>query len=195
MDTLVFDVGLAHKLKKAFAREGWTAQEIDALCEGDKLHHALAVLRGHATIVPKNRMIDANALPSGIVATGQRGWSLVEHVVTGPRNTGFLDWNPENVALHPMQRLSVSQFLAQPVSNQRHLNASVLTHLVIHDYLVPHSWRGMNVLFLGTRFRSPEGEEVVRCLFYSPTSHQWTWKHVSVTRQLGDDYIVAMLKI
>lgn len=195
MDTLVFDVGLAHKLKKAFAREGWTEKEIDDLCGGDNLHNALLLQRGLATIKLKYAMIDMNAFPSGIVAAGQRGWSLVEHAVTGPRNTGFLDWNPENVALYPMQRLSVRQFLAQlSFPNRRHLNASVLEHLVMHDHLVPHSWRGMNILFLGTRFLNLEGEEVVRCLFYSSVGH-WTWKQVSVTRQLGDDYIVAMLKI
>lgn len=201
MSALVLDVGLAHKQKKAFARFGWTEEEIDKLCGGDNLYHVLAVLRGLATIMPKNSMIDTNALPYI-----PYGWSFLEHKTTGPRNTGFLGWNPENVLLDPVgfhgisaraERANVyalTRSYGVRLPTLQVLNASVLDHLHQNQYLVPRSWIGRHILFLGTLYRTDDGKEAVRCLYYSSHEKSWTWKTVLLNDQLGSEYVVAMLK-
>src|SRR5665213_890159 len=89
MSDLVLDVGLAAKLKVAFARNGWTTELIDKACEGDKLGQFRQVLLGHASVQVIEHLIDCDADP--VIPDG---WKVEEH-----QKGGAFKWNASQVSL------------------------------------------------------------------------------------------------
>lgn len=183
MSTLTLDVGLAAKLKVAFARNGWTEELIDKACEGDKLGQFREVLLGNACIVMNKpasapeqpqvmtRIIDCDAgpyLPDG--------WKGVEEHQKG----GSFIWDKEA----QKNALYIAEAQKQPPWFKGHklreelagnpvMNANVLDYLLAHPKLIPESWKGQYVFFWGTIYRDRDGDLCVRCLYWF--GGRWLW--------------------
>src|SRR5512146_1930118 len=93
MSDLTLDVGLAAKLKVAFARNGWTEQLIDAACEGGKLGQFKQVLLGRASINAIEHASDCDADPFN--PWEKYGWMVEEH-----QKAGTWKWDPSQVKLY-----------------------------------------------------------------------------------------------
>ncbi|MBU6214484.1 hypothetical protein KGM48_01415 [Patescibacteria group bacterium] len=172
MSDLTLDVGLAAKLKVAFARNGWTEQLIDAACEGDKLGQFKQVLLGHAAITVVEHVIDCDAQPFV-----PDGWSVEEH-----QKGGAFKWDKETQkdALYLSKGQAGSKYIegnklrkeltekSTPV-----LNANVLDYLLANPHLIPEEWKGKYVFFWGTVYRYRVGNLYVRCLYWDDGG--WFW--------------------
>lgn len=172
MSDLTLDVGLAAKLKVAFARNGWTEQLIDAACEGDKLGQFKQVLLGHASINVVEHVIDCDAQPFV-----PDGWSVEEH-----QKGGAFKWDKETQkdALYLSKGQAGSKYIegnklrkeltekSTPV-----LNANVLDYLLANPHLIPEEWKGKYVFFWGTVYRRRAGGLCVRYLFWR--GGWWSW--------------------
>lgn len=173
MSDLTLDVGLAAKLKVAFARNGWTEQLIDAACEGDKLGQFKQVLLGHASINVVEHVIDCDAQPFV-----PDGWSVEEH-----QKGGAFKWDKETQkdALYLSKGQAGSKYIegnklrkeltdkSTPV-----LNANVLDYLLANPHLIPEEWKGKCVFFWGTVYRGRGGDLCVRCLYWSGGGWRWS---------------------
>ena len=174
MSDLTLDVGLAAKLKVAFARNGWTEQLIDAACEGDKLGQFKQVLLGHASINVVEHVIDCDAQPFV-----PDGWSVEEH-----QKGGAFKWDKETQkdALYLSKGQAGSKYIegnklrkglmekSTPV-----LNANVLDYLLANPHLIPEEWKGKYVFFWGTVYRYRDGNLCVRYLFW--VGGGWYWSY------------------
>lgn len=172
MSDLTLDVGLAAKLKVAFARNGWTEQLIDAACEGDKLGRFKQVLLGHAVINVVEHVIDCDAQPFV-----PDGWSVEEH-----QKGGAFKWDKETQkdALYLSKGQAGSKYLegnklrkeltdkSTPV-----LNANALDYLLANPHLIPEEWKGKYVFFWGTVYRDRDGSLYVRCLYWGDGGWDW----------------------
>ncbi len=86
MSTLTLDVGLAAKLKVAFARNGWTEGKIDKLCAGDTLGDFLHVLDGFASVQLDKDVINLDSTeflpPNSVIDSHKKGglwrWNVSE---------------------------------------------------------------------------------------------------------------------
>lgn len=174
MSDLTLDVGLAAKLKVAFARNGWTEQLIDAACEGDKLGQFKQVLLGHASINVVEHVIDCDAQPFV-----PDGWSVEEH-----QKGGAFKWDKETQkdALYLSKGQAGSKYIegnklrkeltekSTPV-----LNANVLDYLLANPHLIPEEWKGKYVFFWGTVYRHRDGGLCVRYLSWG--DGRWGWSY------------------
>lgn len=172
MSDLTLDVGLAAKLKVAFARNGWTEQLIDAACEGDKLGQFKQVLLGHAAINVVEHVIDCDAQPFV-----PDGWSVEEH-----QKGGAFKWDKETQkdALYLSKGQAGSKYIegnklrkeltekSAPV-----LNANALDYLLANPHLIPEEWKGKYVFFWGTVYRDRDGSLYVRYLYWC--DGRWYW--------------------
>lgn len=181
MSDLTLDVGLAAKLKVAFARNGWTPELIDAACEGDKLGQFKQVLLGHAAITVVEHVIDGDAQPFV-----PDGWSVEEH-----QKGGAFKWDKETHkdALYPSKGQAGSKYIE---GNKLHkeltdksipvLNANVLDYLLANPHFIPEEWKGKYVFFWGTVYRHRVGRLCVRYLFWF--GGRWGWSY----QRLDDDW-------
>ncbi len=172
MSDLTLDVGLAAKLKVAFARNGWTEQLIDAACEGDKLGQFKQVLLGHAAINVVEHVIDCDAQPFV-----PDGWSVEEH-----QKGGAFKWDKatQKDALYLSKGQAGSKYiegnkLRKELSDKSTpvLNANVLDYLLANPHLIPEEWKGKYVFFWGTVYRGRGGGLYVRCLCWG--DGRWDW--------------------
>ncbi len=158
MSELMLDVGLAQKLKVAFARNGWDVELIDELCRGDTLRDFRKVLKGKALMIESHEVI----INPGLAPRVPPGWEVVKHL-----EREFFHWHPDKV-----DRAMVNEYgevptgrriLRESLTERPWLNASFLDFLLGHKYFIPKDWRGMT-LFLGTIYRSKNMERGVRYL-------------------------------
>lgn len=169
MDVLTFDVGLAHKLKKAFAKAGWTEANIDALAESEHLDEHRKVLLGHAEITVPEHLIDLDTgpfIPSG--------WKVEEH-----HKGGAFKWDAAKVKLHLSKGQQGGKWiegnkLREELKNKPVCNANLLDYLLAHPHLIPEEWKGKYVFFWGTIYRL-SGRLCVRCLYWG--GDRWRWSN------------------
>ncbi len=181
MSDLTLDVGLAAKLKVAFARNGWTEQLIDAACEGDKLGQFKQVLLGHAAINVVEHVIDCDADPFN--PWEKDGWTVEEH-----QKGGSFKWDAAQVAFHLSSGQKGDKYIegnklrkeltekSTPV-----LNANVLDYLLANPHLIPEEWKKDGkgntryIFFWGTIYRHRGGNLCVRCLYW--IDGRWHWSN------------------
>ncbi len=169
--SLVLDVGLAAKLKGAFARSGWTAEMIDAACEGDTLGQFRQVLEGIAVVVQSDDVIDTDASPYN--PWREDGGSIEDH-----RGQGLVKWNPKEVecwaSIAQQETGGVTgELLYKELTGKSLLNANVLDFLLRNQSLIPKEWKdGRYVYFWGTLYWF-EGHLRVRSLYWD--RGQWHW--------------------
>ncbi len=163
MSNLVLDVGLAAKLKVAFARNGWTTEMIDRACEGNSLGQYRQFLLGH-TVMQKvsDCIIDCDAEPVHLDRT---------HVEVHQKG-GNIVWNPADYQLRLISdqdytKPTPGNELQQRTSGWPVLNANVLDYLLANQNLIPREWRFREIFFWGTIYREEYGKLIVRYLTWS----------------------------
>lgn len=166
-DDLMLDVGQANELKLAFRRADYSNDDIKRLCEGNILADVRRVLLGHATINVEY-VIDCDARPFV-----PAGWSVKEH-----QKGGAYKWDKsaqKDALFYPSNGQSCKKFrkelrdMSTPV-----LNANVLDYLLANQHLIPEEWKGKNVFFWGTVYRSSRGDLYVRYLCWSGAWWRWS---------------------
>lgn len=168
MNVLTFDVALAAKLKKAFARSGWDESDINRLAESPELAGVRNFLRGHASIVAAEHVIDCDADP---FVPG--GWSVSEH-----QKAGSFQWDASKVELwlasdqkncYDLDGHKIRRQVAKKVP----FNANVLDYLLANPHLIPEEWKSVRVFFWGTLYFPPGRFVCVRCLLWK--DGRWGW--------------------
>jgi len=66
------------------------------------------------------------------------------------------------------------------------LNACVADFLLDHQELIPEAWNGKGIVFAGTIFKDPSGNECLRCLKYWDNS--WHMGVVYLEEEYDDKY-------
>lgn len=171
MNVLTFDVGLAAKLKRALARNGWDEDDINRLAESGELVGIRQVLHGHASITVISHVIDCDAdqapPPGGSIVVHQHG--------------GLLQWDPSKVKLwfaseQKHGRWMESHKLSEAVENKSPLNANVLDYLIANPHLIPETWKKYkSIIFWGTVYRTDTNSVYVRYLHW--TGHWASMNH------------------
>ncbi len=174
MSNLVLDVGLAAKLKVAFARNGWTEELIDKACEGDKLGQFRQVMLGHASVQVNEHMVDCDADPFV-----PDGWKVEEH-----QKSGSFQWDASKVEFYLDKGQQNGKYfegnkLRKQLAGKSVLNANVLDYLLAHPRLIPEDWKKDErgnmryIFFWGTIFRNSDGVLYVRYLYWG--GGRWDW--------------------
>ncbi len=177
MSNLTLDVGLAAKLKVAFARNDWTEQLIDAACEGDKLGQFRQVLLGHAVITQVEHVIDCDANPFNPWAND--GFTIEEH-----QKGGQWKFDPKQVEFFLSSgqkggKVIEGNKLRKELAKKPVFNANVLDYLLAHPKLIPDEWKTDGngntryTFFWGTIYRGRGGSLYVRCLYWD--DGRWDW--------------------
>ena len=100
------------------------------------------------------------------------GWTIESH-----KKMGKIEWNPDNIELYLSDKQKTGHIsgneLRKELENKPVLNACVLDYLLKHQDLIPDSWKGKNVYFWGTIFRSAHGNLCVRYLYWD--DGRWNW--------------------
>ena len=177
MSNFTLDVGLAAKLKVAFARNGWTEELVDSACEGDKLGQFREVLLGRSSITVIENLIDCGAAPFV-----PNGWSVEEHQKGGQFKLAI---SQVQLFLAKGQQDGKSiegNKLRKELAGKKVLNANVLDYLLANPHLIPEEWKGKYVFFWGTIYRRSDGNLFVRCLYW--LGDWWVWSY----RWLGRDF-------
>ena len=162
MSDLMLDVDQAGELKAAFRRGDWTNQEIKKLCEGDVLASVRNVIRGYASIMVLEHVIDCDVTP--FVPSG---WKVEEH-----QKGGALRWDKERqkdalflAIAQKSGRIEGNKLRKElELAKEPVLNANVLDYLLANPHLIPEEWKGKYVFFWGTIYRDSIGGLCVRCL-------------------------------
>ena len=178
MSDLMLDVGLAAKLKVAFARNGWTTELIDKACEGDKLGQFRQVLLGHASVQVIEHLIDCDADPFI-----PNDWKIEEH-----QKGGHFKWNASQVSLflsdpQKKNKSIEGNKLRAILKGEPVLNANVLDYLLKNPQLIPEEWKGKAIFFWGTIYRHSGGLLCVRCLCWD--DGRWRWLCFWLDRGFG----------
>jgi hypothetical protein len=142
----------AAELDHAFERNGYTAENVKKLSEGNILGDFLAVLLGHAEIKSIEHFINCDADP---FIPG--GWKVEEH-----KKGGQLKWDPKKVSLYLPKRQQNGKViggneLREELKDQPVLNANVLDYLLANPHLIPEEWKNKYVFFWGTIYRDSHG--------------------------------------
>lgn len=192
MNVLTFDVGLAAKLKKAFAAHDWNEADINLLAESKDLPNIRQVLRGQATINVTPISIDCDAGPlldQGLVANG---FSVEEHL-----KGGHFTWHPSSVKLHLAEKQERNGYISgtelrAELRGKAVLNANVLDYLYKNQHLIPKEWAKneifdsrRRIFFWGSIFKNPKGKLYVRCLEHVCWD-QWIMNSYTITDAFWD---------
>ena len=173
MSDLMLDVDQAGELKAAFRRGDWTNQEIKKLCEGDVLASVRNVIRGYASIMVLEHVIDCDVTP--FVPSG---WKVEEH-----QKGGALRWDKERqkdalflAIAQKSGRIEGNKLRKElELAKEPVLNANVLDYLLANPHLIPEEWKGKYVFFWGTIYRDSIGGLCVRCLRWN--GDEWSWSY------------------
>ena len=177
MSNLTLDVGLAAKLKVAFARNDWTEQLIDAACEGDKLGQFRQVLLGHAVITQVEHVIDCDANPFNPWVSD--GFTIEEH-----QKGGQWKFDPKQVEFFLSSgqkdgKVLEGNKLRKELEGKKVMNANVLDYLLANPKAIPDDWKQDEkgntryIFFWGTIYRDSDGGLYVRYLCWR--DGQWRW--------------------
>ena len=188
MSDLMLDVDQAGELKAAFRRGDWTNQEIKKLCEGDVLASVRNVIRGYASIMVLEHVIDCDVTP--FVPSG---WKVEEH-----QKGGALRWDKERqkdalflAIAQKSGRIEGNKLRKElELAKEPVLNANVLDYLLANPHLIPEEWKGKYVFFWGTIYRASIGGLCVRCLHWH--GDEWYWNCLWLGNDWHDDYPAAL---
>ena len=74
------------------------------------------------------------------------------------------------------------------------LDAKIGQTLLQNPHLIPDSWKGKEVYFIGSVLRQPNGDRCVLCLYWDEgTEMRWKWRCTWLESELTDDDPVAVL--
>ena len=98
------------------------------------------------------------------------GWTVVEH-----RKGGTLDLATAKIGLYIGDPSMCSFDLYKDLADKPVLNANVLDFLLRKEnqHLIPEDWKGKEVFFWGTMYRSRDNFWFVRCLYWN--GRAWGW--------------------
>lgn len=166
MSELMFDVGLAAKLKQAVIRNGTDLADIAWLCEGDNLVKVRCLRQGHAGLTVLDHVIDCDANPFV-----PNGWKVKEH-----QKGGQFKWDATKVSLWLADGQKNGEWLegnklCKELKGKSVYNANLLDYLLANPTLIPEEWKGKYVFFWGTIYRSSSGRLCVRYLYW----HGYGW--------------------
>ena len=167
-DTFVMSVRQAAELDHAFARNGWSAEDIKKLSAGSTLTEFRKILLGHASIATVEHDIDLDADPFV-----PEGLTVEEH-----HKGGSFSWDVTRVQLWLSEGQRGSKYvegnkLRKELAGSQVFNANLLDHLLKHTHLIPEEWKGKYVFFWGTIYRGRGGGLCVRCLYWD--GGRWRW--------------------
>jgi hypothetical protein len=191
-DTFVMSARQAAELDHAFARNGWTPEEVKKLSAGTMLGDVRGVILGVNEIKPIEHLIDLDADPFV-----PEGWEVSDH-----RKGGLFKFSHSNVELYivpdyrHVKSTIASSYVAHPEyggdddkarCSGKNLNANVLDYLLAHTELIPEEWKQYEfIYFWDTSYhevgKSPHSSSV---RYLRRTKDGWTWGW----HWLGDVYI------
>jgi len=166
---LMLDVGQANELKLAFRRADYSNDDIKRLCEGNVLADVRRVLRGYASIVATEVVID-HTIDCDAQPLIPDSLSVEKH-----QKGGAFKWDTDaqKDALYLSKGQAGSKYIegnklrreltekSTPV-----LNACVLDYLLANPHLIPKEWKGKHVFFWGTVYRHQDGDLCVCYLWW-----------------------------
>ncbi len=177
----------AAELDHAFARHGWTPEEVKILSSGDNLAAVRQVILNRAKIEGVKHLVDLDAAPFC-----PDDWSVEEH-----RKGGQFEFDPTKIKFW----LSESQKkgshrghdLREELKSQSVFNANLLDFLLKpeNQYLIPEEWKGKAIFFWGTIYRNAGGYLYVRFLYWDGS--RWHWSNDWLGRGWGADVPAAVL--
>lgn len=137
-----------------------------------------------------NHVIDCSAEPFI-----PDNWKVEEHT-----KAGDFTWDPNTVTLylskHQKNRLVFrhrsirGHGLRDELKGKPVLNACVLDYLLVHTQLIPEEWKGKNVFFWGTIYRSFARFLAVRYLFWH--EQRWNWGSYCLGDEWNDEKLAAV---
>ena len=179
MSTL-YSIGNMNQLADALENAGFTPDDVTKLRSYGDLARMKDVLRGHASIVTSNHVVDLDADPFV-----PDGWSVEEH-----QRGGSFEWNPEKASLFLTEEQSNGSYnrgddLRKKLEGMNPFNANLLDYLLKHPDLIPDEWKGKWVFFWGTIYRFSSGFLFVRCLRWF--GDEWHWRYFWLDDDFDDD--------
>lgn len=172
---IVFDVGLASKLKQAMIRNGITnLADIDWLCQDNNLSNIRKVRLGDREIInAHDDPIDCDAPAHIPYGYDPSKWSVVEHK---PGGKHFV-WEASRAQLYmdPIQERRgglAGNELRRKLEDKPVLNAHVLEYLIEHQHRIPEEWEGKSIFFWGTIYSYCDNLYV---LYMFRTCGRWGW--------------------
>lgn len=148
----------AAELDHSFERNGFCADWIKRLSEGDTLGQVLEVLKGRAEIKPMEYVVDLDADPYLPV-----GLKVEKH-----QKMGKFTYDPTKVKLYLSERQKNDKVidgndLRQELESLTVANANLLEFYIKNPYLIPKDWERKTMYFWGTIY-SCSGRLCVRYL-------------------------------
>ena len=184
-DTFEMSTGQAHEFAMACGRNGLTHADVKKICEGATLADFRKVVRGHASIVVAQHVIDLDAEPFV-----PDGWSVDEH-----RKDGQFTWDSAKTGLYLSKAQKSGKWvegnkLRKELAERPVFNANLLDYLLKHPHLIPEEWKGKYVFFWGTIYRNSSGYLRVRCLCFGWDG--WYWDYRWLDHDWRDDRPAAL---
>lgn len=174
---LMLDVGQANELKLAFRREGFSNEDIKALCERKGvLGQVRSVLLGHAEIKMIEHLVDLDKTPFI-----PDGWSIAPDSEQLPnRIRGKVKFDQSKIALHlddsqKSGKVAEGNKLKKKLEKMPVYGAQQLDFYLANPHLIPEDWKGKVIFFWGTIYRSARGDLYVRYLCWS--GDRWNWNY------------------
>ena len=164
------DHGLIHEAVVTGRKAGWTVEEWSQLAHSEeRMREIRQYLRGHASIVAVEHIIDLNAQP--LVPDS---WSVEKH-----QKGGELTWDAVKASLYLSKEQQNGKHiegyqLRQELKKKPVYNANLLDYLLAHQHLIPDEWIGKAVFFWGTIYRVLGGNLCVRCFDWSGDGCNWS---------------------
>ncbi len=193
----VMSVRQASELDHAFARNGWTADMVKTLSQGDMLGRVLSVILGDAAIRPIQRIIDCDS-PAFV----PEGWQILPDTEQLPqRLLGKIHFDPQNLDLYlPLvQQMNglVGEHLLKLLkdSEVRVYTAHVLDYLLANQHLIPQGkgWKKKQLFFWGTLYLHENGFVCVRYLYWN--SMEWVWSYYALNVMLEENDPAAVVPV
>lgn len=173
----LFSIGAMDQLADALETAGYTRDDVTKLKQFGNLKGIKDVLFGKAEIQYPEHLINCEGAPFI-----PPGWSVAEH-----KRQGLWKWDPD-IILHLSKKQKKGYIsgneLRKELEKMLALNANVLDYLLVFPSLIPEEWKGKNVFFWGTIYRS-SGSLCVRYLEW--TGPGWTWCFKWVTGAFNDN--------
>jgi len=171
------------KVMQAFEKMGIRQKDIEKLSNDDELRRqVLALVQGYVEVVPVKHLIDFDKP----FAVHDKNIPLSSENQLPNQVRGIWEWDPAKVQLFEDERQISGYYGIQGVDLQTLLidkkvyNANLLDYLLKFPFLIPESWKDMEVHFWGTLYNGQFGDIVVRFLCFD--RHGWGSGTHSVNR-------------
>jgi hypothetical protein len=213
---LVVSCGQAHELEMAFARYGWTNEDIKSLTKGGTLEQFLAVLKGQSSVEPVHQLIiNTNERPEWLA--GSDCWKVEKHAQFGLMrfSTAGVEiysssegkWKQGHLATHMTEKqksrdfAEVTEGLLKELETKIPLNSVVLDFLLSHTEFIPQHWKDFYVGFTGTIYKLTNNPaaggamDTYRSLHWCHTNERWEAKLSGAREQLKRNTPAAIFKL